>query len=118
MTTMDPMDIKRLVDLANAVTADGPVDQDQVQKLIDSHDVVWGVWQDAAEPYGVGLHLIKGERALLAENKAKPPSRTALPCSCAEEAVALQEELGEPGATNLAALLLECGDPFGSLRDD
>ena len=63
-----------------------------VKELIDTNDVAFAVWQDAQEPDGVGMLIVKGERRLLTittARKAEPLSITAIPCQCADQAVAL-----------------------------
>jgi len=37
-----------------------------VRRIISSADLVFGVWQDSEEPYGVGTSIIKGRRRLKA----------------------------------------------------
>jgi hypothetical protein len=61
------------------------------------------VWQDADEPNGVGLYIIKGDRLLhtiIAENKAARVTMTAIPSMCLEQAVALKQVAGEQPAHN------------------
>ena len=61
---MNPEDIARVVKKANANATLMDGSDDTVMKIITENDVVWGVWQDATQRDGVGLHLIKGRHAL------------------------------------------------------
>jgi hypothetical protein len=91
-----------LVEIANDVQTnllDGTMTP--VYRLIEASDLVLAVWQDAEEPDGVGMYVIKGDRLLrtiIAENKAMPAKMTAVPCECLEQAVALKQVAGEPDA--------------------
>ena len=55
-----------LVNMANSLATSDPSNRTMaaVRKLIDAHDLVMAVWQDTKEPNGVGMTVIKGERAL------------------------------------------------------
>jgi hypothetical protein len=106
---------KQIVELANAAIPllDGTTRP--MKKILDEHEVVWGVWQDPAEPDGVGMLLIKGHRRLAAiASRADPaPDGTtpirqgggemlkvgAIPFNSFEHAVAAQEVLGESEGT-------------------
>jgi hypothetical protein len=92
------------VDIANEVgneLAALPDDQARwrhVRDLVDRHEVVIGVWQDAAEPDGVGQMIIKGDRllrAIGAGDTGRFTSISAIPCIQAEQAVALKQVAGE-----------------------
>lgn len=102
---MDSKMKARLVEMANEVTASGIMDgtMGPVKAILAAADLVFGLWQDAAEPGGVGTLLIKGDRALrtiVASNKASAMSMAAIPCTCFEQAVALKRTFGEPEAHN------------------
>lgn len=99
------IDKARLVEMANDWAASGVLDgtTGPVLALLNRHDVVVAVWQDAEEPDGVGMLVVKGDRALrtiIAENKAKNLSIASIPCDCLEQAIALKEVHGEPPAHN------------------
>ena len=68
-----------------------------IERLMNDHDVVVAVWQDPDEPDGVGTYVVKG-RKLLAETHLSGQSRgvewTAIPCIEYEQAVALEQMLG------------------------
>jgi hypothetical protein len=66
---------------ANATLMDGS--DDTVMKIIAENDVVWGVWQDATQRDGVGLHLIKGRHALkiTPANSLQTIRVSAIPCA-------------------------------------
>jgi hypothetical protein len=69
-----------------------------VKRLVYDNDLVFGVWQDLAEPEGDGTHIIKG-RAVFAELVASGQSQnvrwTAIGCIEAEQAIALQRHIGD-----------------------
>ena len=99
------MDKAHFVEMANELTASGLLDGTMVPvlKLIDRTDIVVAVWQDAQEPDGVGMLIVKGDRALLtivADAQTKAVTMAAIPCICAEQAIALKEVAGEPKALN------------------
>jgi hypothetical protein len=98
-----------IVEMANANQAlmDGTIGP--VQRIIDSAEIVFAVWQDPDAPHGVGMLLIKGKhrlKAIAAGDNAAPPGTLALSistrcrvnavaCVCAEQAEALRQELGD-----------------------
>jgi hypothetical protein len=94
---MNPEDIARVVEKANANARLMDGSDGAVTRIIAENDVVWGVWQDAAQRDGVGLHLIKGRHAL----KITPASSlrtirvSAIPCGCYVDAVARRRDLGD-----------------------
>ena len=99
------MDKALIVEMANHLAVSGLLDgtMTPVRKLFDTHDLVWAVWHDSNEPDGVGTLIVKGERVLqtiVAEHMVKEVAMTAVPCTCAEQAVALKELFGEPPALN------------------
>ena len=96
---------ERIVEMAKRLAVSGLLDGTvaPVMKLLDTHDLVWGVWQDANEPDGIGMLIVKDARLLrtiVADYQLKPVSMTAIPCTCAEQAVALKKLFGEPKALN------------------
>ena len=67
-------------------------------RIIDTHDLVYGVWQDAASEYGVGFSIIKGEgklEVIMHTNISQVVAWTAVECRCAEEAEAMCEVFGD-----------------------
>jgi hypothetical protein len=87
-----------LVEMAsnNVALLDGTVGQ--VRQVIDAHEIVFGVWRDVNEPYGVGVLVIKGGQRLLkasACGESITASVTAIPCECREQAIATKQILGE-----------------------
>ena len=91
---------KQLVDMANANDAVMDGTWEPVLDIIASNDVVFGVWQDYAEPNGVGFLAIKGEnklRELVATRTVGDFWVTAINCGKAEHA----EELRRHVATDL-----------------
>jgi hypothetical protein len=75
-----------------------------VKRVINDAEIVWGVYQDATQPYGVGVHIIKGRRALSTISKSGQfvgkdfgfkLRFSAIPCDCLEQAVATEQVLGD-----------------------
>lgn len=80
-----------------------------VTRIISNFDLVFGVWQDFKEPYGVGISIIKGARRLLAIEEsgkhrflsgqtlpmAMPTKWSAIKCLNAEHAEAARRVLGD-----------------------
>ena len=93
-----PIDLKNIVDGANTVAETLTGSAAQVRQIVEHHDVVIGVWQDLQEEGGVGTYIVKGQRALMdvaASGKASGLKWTAVPCTCAEQANALQRTYGK-----------------------
>ena len=67
----------------------GTAHMEEVWKILDSAEVVFGIWQDPTEPEGVGYLAIKGE-PLLADVVAKGAAHSHIinAISCQEAAVA------------------------------
>ena len=91
--------LSRLVENANRLAERG-LDTEGLRRLIETTDLVFGIWQDAAEPFGVDWTIIKGKpdlEALAAQAKITVPRRTyaAIPCRCYEEALAMCRVLGD-----------------------
>jgi hypothetical protein len=86
-----------------AMRGEGIRDVDIVRKMIEGADLVIGVFADETQPYGVGRHVIKGQRLLMtigAERKDKSGRLECIYVTCREEAAALQQVFGEPDALN------------------
>ena len=58
---MDADMLGTLVTLANQTHVEGA---DELRRLVDSSDLVWGIWNDPAAEFGVGASIIKGEGSL------------------------------------------------------
>jgi hypothetical protein len=72
--------------------------KESVVRLVAESDVVLGVWKDDAEPDGVGVIVIKGDQVLAnigQRGQTVPPRMMALPCDCAEMALAAKEAFSE-----------------------
>ena len=72
----------------------GSAHMDEVWKIIDSADVVFGIWQDLTEPEGIGYLVIKGEQLLadvVADGAARSHIINAISCQEAAEAYALHD---------------------------
>jgi hypothetical protein len=97
--------MEKMVALANGVHSDLvalPDDRaryDLVKQIIDSAEVVFGVWTDRFAQDGVGHMLVKGQaiaRQAVADNRMAVSTRVAaIPCNSAGQAEALLHELGE-----------------------
>jgi hypothetical protein len=69
-----------------------------VKRIIAEGDVVFAVWQDPEAEYGVGCLGLKGKKLLneiVASQNAQVAQITAVKCKCAEQAIALKQELGD-----------------------
>jgi hypothetical protein len=69
-----------------------------VENVVASNDVVFGVYQDAGAPFGVGLYPIKGRRHLEAvkASGSNAELRTdAVPCIEEEQAIAAEQRFGD-----------------------
>jgi hypothetical protein len=98
MTKDDANFVRCLVDLANRNEAimDGTIEP--VRRLVAEGDVVFAVWQDPNEQYGVGFLVVKGEKLLkefVASRTAHAIGYSALKCICADQAIALKQVLGD-----------------------
>jgi len=105
MTMLDknpiPKDfIEDLVNSANAVAKKHKgAGIDVIRGLVNEADVVIGIYQDKTQPYGIGMHIIKGHRLLMTvatEHKSKSARWLGLPCRDLDEAGAFQDLVGEP----------------------
>jgi hypothetical protein len=100
---------RRMTDVANehAKEMQGMTDKEALQfvkRVIEDAEIVWGVYQDATQPNGVGMHIIKGRRALstiseagqfVGKGFAFEMRMSAVPCTCLEQAVATEQVLGD-----------------------
>ena len=69
-----------------------------VKSVIAGHDIAFGIWQDANEPNGVGILVIKGEDLLqvcMDGGRSITGSISAVPCVERDQAVAAKEAMGE-----------------------
>ena len=69
-----------------------------IREILDSSDVVFGLWQDPEEPDGVGMYVIKGKnlmREVLASDKPAKVVMTAVPCENAAHAIAAEQAFGD-----------------------
>jgi hypothetical protein len=69
-----------------------------IREILDSSDVVFGLWQDPQERGGVGMYVIKGKNLMwevLASDKPVKVVITAVPCESAEHAMAAEEAFGD-----------------------
>jgi hypothetical protein len=97
-------DLKRaMIDEANERTAEmrGMTSKQKgayVRGVIENANLVYGVYQDAAAPDGVGMYIIKGRRELeasVASRKTVQLLTTAVACDCLERAVAAARVFGD-----------------------
>ena len=88
-----------LADMANARVENGFTGAgDELRQIIESHDVVFAVWQDASQPDGVGITLIRGDALLDTSVDTHHPlstNLTAIPCAEFEEAEAMRKVYGQ-----------------------
>jgi hypothetical protein len=69
-----------------------------VETIVADADVVIGIWEDAREPSGVGLHVIKGLRHLMTATAGGEPAGVhvdAVPCTDREQAVTAEQRFGD-----------------------
>ena len=69
-----------------------------VREILDSHDVVFGLWQHPAEPDAVGMYVINGKnllREILASDKGAKVRIAAVPCENADHALAAEKAFGD-----------------------
>jgi hypothetical protein len=94
---MNPEEIARVVKKANANATLMDGSDDTVMQIIAENDVVWGVWQDATQRDGVGLHLIKGRHALkiTPANSLQTIRVSAIPCAGYGDAVGRRRDYGD-----------------------
>ncbi|RWQ83463.1 MAG: hypothetical protein EOS85_11595 [Mesorhizobium sp.] len=92
--------VREFTAMANARIESGyPSDADEARQVIEDHDLVAGVWQDANERHGVGIRIIKGYPLLrmIVNSRATRPvvKTTALPCREEDEAAAMRLVFGD-----------------------
>lgn len=100
---MDGEVVRGLVGFANEVheRLHGLSEQEAmtaIKRIVDGSEVVFGVWQDPGEPFGVGVCLIKGERELAKLEAVGLPSVVsvaAIPCSGKDQAAAARVVFGD-----------------------
>jgi hypothetical protein len=89
----DKDDIKRqLIEMANHNEALMDGTMAPVMEIIGSHDLVFAVWDDKAEPGGVSVLIVKGNnklREVIATGVMQNQRLTAIRCVDLEHAVAL-----------------------------
>ena len=86
-----------VVALANANRARITEDFATVRAIVNAAPLVFGVFQDADEPDGFGLLLVKGHalcREIVASGKSWPVDMNVVPCTCVEQAEALRGVAG------------------------
>ncbi len=86
-----------IVASANANRAKLTTSIEPVRQILDASDVVFGVWNDAVEPDGVGMLLIKGHQKLreIMASGTQGCAISGIPCINIEQAEALRQVLGE-----------------------
>jgi hypothetical protein len=69
-----------------------------LENIIASAEVAIGVWPDAKEPNGVGLHVIKGLGRVMTAMETSGPARVsvdAVPYAGRKQAVAAEQRFGD-----------------------
>ncbi len=96
---MEPRELKELLELLAEKTNEADIaGADELRRLVDSHDLVFGVWNEDLSESGVAYTIIKGEGTLDMISYTGLPQNlawTAVRCDCEEEAVALRETVGD-----------------------
>jgi hypothetical protein len=86
--------MRRLVEMANANDALMDGTMAPVLHLIAENDLVCAVWQDRAEPGGVGTLIVKGANQVRAATGLSQKLRvTAIKCVSAKQAEALRQHV-------------------------
>ena len=90
--------VRKLVDLANynEETMDGTTEP--VSRILAEGDVVFAIWQDPEEEYGVDYLVVRGAKLLkqlVASQTGLVIRISAVNCTCEEHAIALQQVLGD-----------------------
>ncbi len=86
---------KRLVEMANTSQVR---DTDDLRRVFETHDVVFGVWTDPEAEYGAGVMLIKGVGQMdqiVFSGISQEMSVTAVPCRDPDEAEAMRQVFGD-----------------------
>jgi hypothetical protein len=98
MTDMEDELIAALISKANANLALMDGTTAPVISILAAADVVLAVWPDKSKPFGVDTLILKGTRKLLeiiAGAESRERVLDAVMCSCAEQAIATADVLGE-----------------------
>jgi hypothetical protein len=87
---------RRLVEMANASEALMDGTMGPVLRIVADNEVVFGVWQDSAQPHGVGTLVVKGEnhlREITATGTLAKCRVAAIKCVALEQAEALRQHV-------------------------
>jgi hypothetical protein len=90
--------VRKVVDLANRNEANMDGTMEPVRRIVAENDVVFAVWQEPEEEYGVDYLIVKGAKLLkeiTASRTGQVARISAVKCICAEQAVALKRVLGD-----------------------
>ena len=89
--------VRDLVERANANPVNDAAD---LNRCIQNHDLVFGVWQEEGAPGGVGTTIIKGKGPLerIKRTEAEELAVTAVHCRNADEAEAMRQVYGDQPA--------------------
>jgi hypothetical protein len=94
---MDQEFVLRLVNMANANEKVMDGSMEPVKRIAAEADVLFAVWQDPEEEYGVGYLIVKGEKLLksiVTSGDDKHARINAIKCIEKEQAVALKRLIG------------------------
>jgi hypothetical protein len=95
---MDAVFVKRLVDIANETKDRLDDTTAPIKKIFTENDIVFGIWNDTAEPYGVDFIILKGFRLLrdcVRDNKDVAASIGVISCIDVNQAVAAKKVFGD-----------------------
>ena len=70
----------------------------RIKAIVESHEIVLGVWPDASADCGVGQYIVKGADILQAIVERGEPERrsiVAIPCISYEQAIAASQTMGD-----------------------
>ncbi|TIR21806.1 MAG: hypothetical protein E5X33_12130 [Mesorhizobium sp.] len=89
--------VERLVNLANRAAPEIDETMASVRRVMAKGEVVFGVWQDKSQPFGVGVRCVKGHNRLreISQGTEAKLRIVAIPCVEEAQAVALEQIEGD-----------------------
>lgn len=98
MTTEQENFVRRLIDIANETKGRLDDTTGPIKEIFAENDIVFGIWNDTAKPYGVDFIYLKGGRLIrnsMLENKTITTKIGVIPCINIEQAVAAKQVFGD-----------------------
>ncbi len=75
----------------------------KITAIVESNDIVFGIWPDADAPEGVGKYIIKGVgilQSIIDRGESEFRTVAAIPCINYEQAVAASQVMGDARAAH------------------